>query len=541
MAEGEKITAGLARENTALRARLDEAEEALRAIRSGEVDALVLPGPNGEEVYTLKSADHAFRVLVEQMQEGAVVVSEQGSILYANRRFAEMLSVPLEEVIGLQIADFLVAEDRAAAAVLLGHARGGRDKGEFRLSGGGGEVPIYLSASAFVMEGQQAVGLVVTDLTDQKRSEQMVAADRAKDRFLAILSHELRTPLTPVLATVQLMEKDPSLSSGQRESLNVIRRNVEMEARLIDDLLDLTRISRGKVELRHEVVDAHATLKAALEISHGEIASKQLEVSLGLWASERHVWADPSRLQQVCWNLVTNAVKFTPRGGRISLRSSNDDVGRIRIQISDSGIGIDPEILPKLFNAFEQGDRDTTRRFGGLGLGLAISKALVELHNGSLTAASDGRDKGSLFVLELANISAAVKPPPTELQAAADSGPRGCRVLLVDDHEDTLMVMSHLLKSMGCVVTTANAVGSALEAAAKGKFDLLVSDIGLPDGSGLDIMRQLKTRHNLRGIALSGFGMDEDLRRSKDAGFEQHLTKPVNFQLLEAAVLRLAV
>lgn len=535
-------TADLLRENAALRTRLEEAEEALRAIRSGEVDALVLPGPNGEEVFTLKSADHAFRVLVEEMQEGAVVVSVDGSILYANRCFAEMLNSPLEEVVGRPLGDFVVTEDRVVVEALLLQPRGGQDKGEFALRAPQGEnngVPVYLSASAFEMDGQRAVGLVATDLTERKRSEQIAAANLAKDNFLAMLSHELRTPLTPVLATVHLLEADPSLSADQRESLAVVRRNVEMEARLIDDLLDITRISRGKVELRQEVVDAHAMLKAAVEISQAEIAVKRLEVSLGLWAGQHHVWVDPARWQQVCWNLVKNAVKFTPEGGRIILRSSNDKGGQLRMQVTDTGVGIDPQTLPKLFHAFEQGQRETTRRFGGLGLGLAISKALVDLHGGTLTAASAGKDKGATFTLELATV-----PPVPARSRVAEDPPlcrqQECRILLVDDHDDTLQVLSRLLRGHGYAVETATTVGSAVEAAAAGRFDLLISDIGLPDGSGTEIIRQVKSHYDIRGIALSGFGMDEDVRRSREAGFEEHLTKPVNFRVLEAAIRRLA-
>jgi PAS domain S-box-containing protein len=529
------------REIESLRARLEESEEALRAIRSGEIDALVLPGPDGEEVFTLKSTDRAFRVLVEQMREGAVVVSETGSILYANRRFAHMLALPPEEIVGRTLVDFLVAEDRAAVETLLRQAHEGHDSGEFRLWVNDGaevkDVPVYLSASVFEMEGQPAVGLLATDLTDQKRSEQLAAANLAKDHFLAMLSHELRTPLSPVLSTVQLMETDATLSREQRESLGTIRRNVEMEARLIDDLLDLTRISRGKVELRQEVVDAHATLKAALEISQGDIAAKHLEVSLALWAERHHVWADPARLQQVCWNLVKNAVKFTPNNGRISFRSCDLEGGRLRIEIADSGIGIDPQTLPKLFSAFEQGDRQMTRRFGGLGLGLTISKALVDLHRGSLTAASAGRNLGATFTLELKTVVAEAERIPTA-RAPANCSQRECRILLVDDHEDTLRVMARLLKGLGYLVKTANAVRPALEAANAEQFDLLISDIGLPDGSGLDIMQQVKARHHVKGIAISGFGMDDDLRRSREAGFNEHLTKPVNFQTLEDAIRR---
>jgi CheY-like chemotaxis protein len=279
-------------------------------------------------------------------------------------------------------------------------------------------------------------------------------------------------------------------------------------------------------------------LKAALDIIQGDVIVKRLEVSLGLWAEAHHVWADPARLQQVCWNLLKNAVKFTPEGGRISLRSSNTDGGRWRVEITDTGIGIDPQTLPRLFHAFEQGERATTRQFGGLGLGLTISKALVDLHGGTLAAASEGRDRGATLTLELGTVATAAVPAPPDRQDSGASRPRQCRILLVDDHADTLRTLARLLRGLGYQIETATSVSSALRAAGNGRFDLLISDIGLPDGSGLDIMNEARARFDLKGIALSGYGMDEDVRKSRQAGFDEHLTKPINFHLLEAAIRR---
>ena len=369
-----------------------------------------------------------------------------------------------------------------------------------------------------------------------------VAANRAKDHFLAVLSHELRTPLTPVLAGVSYLETRADLPPELRSEIGSIRRNVEMEARLIDDLLDLTRVSRGKVELHFEVVDAHAVLRNSLENYQREVEEKRVEVALNLWAKNRHVWADPARLQQVCCNLLSNAVKFTPAGGRIVLRTEDDERRRLAVRVTDTGVGIDADAMPRLFEAFEQGERTVTRRFGGLGLGLAISKALVDMHKGSLTAASDGKDKGATFTLRLDTIpvpeAPELKPPP---RAGGTSPPsKELRILLVEDHEDTLRVMARLLRSFGHDVKTATTVKSALALSEGEAFDLLVSDIGLPDGSGLDIMRQVKAQRRLKGIALSGFGQDEDFRRSREAGFEQHLTKPVNFQQLQQVIQRVA-
>jgi PAS domain S-box-containing protein len=370
------------------------------------------------------------------------------------------------------------------------------------------------------------------------------AASQAKDRFLAVLSHELRTPLTPVLATVEALADDPALPPQFTEDVGVIRRNVELEARLIDDIIDMTRIARGKVQLHHEAVDAHASIRHALEICQSEVEAKGLELGMVLRAKRHCVWADPTRLQQVLWNVVNNAVKFTPTEGRVTVRTSDGEDGRLLIQVSDSGIGITPEVLPRLFNAFEQGERTITRRFGGLGLGLTITKALVEMHGGTIEAASDGPGRGATFSLTFATVAdpAEARPegPTRGAAAGADGGGSGLRVLLVEDNEDTLKVMARVLKSFGYSVATATGVRAAIALADREHFDLLVSDIGLPDGSGWDIMRELGRKQSLRGIALSGYGLEDDLRRSREAGFEQHLTKPVNFQTLREVLSKVA-
>src|SRR5262245_58059181 len=228
------------------------------------------------------------------------------------------------------------------------------------------------------------------ELEDKARS------NLAKDQFLAMLSHELRTPLTPVLASALALESESELPKDIRDSLQMIRRNVELEARLIDDLLDLTRIDRGKVQLNFEIADAHKLLQNALEICQPEIDRKHLRCSLNLAAQRVHMRADPARLQQIFWNLINNAVKFTPLNGQIAIATSNDSDGPLRVEITDTGMGIEPEALPKIFDAFEQGGRT---QLGGLGLGLAISKTLVEAHEGTITAQSAGRNKGSMFTL----------------------------------------------------------------------------------------------------------------------------------------------
>jgi two-component system CheB/CheR fusion protein len=401
------------------------------------------------------------------------------------------------------------------------------------------------------------VGATVVDITDRKRhsrelaqaKEVAEAANRSKDQFLAVLSHELRTPLTPVLMAVQSLQ-EANVSAELKGMLAMIRRNVELEARLIDDLLDLTRIAKGKLQLHLEMIDAHELIQSALDICRGEIEAKQIEVTVDLAARRHIVYADSARLQQVFWNLINNAIKFTPAGGRLRLRSL-DEGERLVTEVMDSGIGIDAETLPRIFGAFEQGEGTITRRFGGLGLGLAICRALVRMHWGTITAASAGKGKGSTFMVTLGGhlptsiVHGDLHPgkaiTSTPQVKPAGQGASARRVLMVDDHADTRTAMRKLLERSGYTVTTADSVQGAIKTAGDDPIDILISDIGLPDGSGLEIMRHFRSRSgaNVRGIALSGFGMEEDIRKSREAGFEHHLTKPVTFDRLHSVLKEL--
>jgi two-component system CheB/CheR fusion protein len=394
------------------------------------------------------------------------------------------------------------------------------------------------------------------DVSERKRVESELRqakeaaeeANEAKDRFLATLSHELRTPLTPVLAVASMLERDGRLPGDARGALTMLRRNVELEARLIDDLLDLTRIAHGKLELDRRSADVRQILEHALETVAAELMTKRLRLVTDLDAGEHSLWGDAPRLTQVFWNLLHNAIKFTPAGGTIAVRSRvvSGAPGELTVEISDSGIGIEPQVLPRIFNAFEQADPRITRQFGGLGLGLAVSRAIVELHGGTLTAASSGIGHGATFTIRLpvtepeSRVEAAI-PGIAERSAAPGPSASPLHLLLVEDHADTAAAMADLLRGLGYQVTVAMTVAEALaasECAQSGaeRLDLVVSDLGLPDGTGFDVMRELAGRHGLRGIALSGYGMEEDLRKSREAGFERHLTKPVNPQSLDAAI-----
>jgi CheY-like chemotaxis protein len=287
------------------------------------------------------------------------------------------------------------------------------------------------------------------------------------------------------------------------------------------------------VQLSPEIVDAHALLHNALEICQTDIDQKKLALELHLAAPQVRLKADPARLQQIFWNLIKNAVKFTPQGGRLTIRTSNDDArAELRVEVSDTGVGIDAESLPKIFKAFEQGER---AKMGGLGLGLAISKALVEAHHGYITAQSAGRDQGARFTAAFP-VTDQIAADGTNGASTIEADRKSMRILLVEDHEDTNRSLTQLLRRRGYHVQPAHSVGNALDIAANEEFDIVVSDIGLPDGTGVDLMQRLNARRPIAGIALTGFGMEEDIQKSHDGGFFHHLVKPVDLNKLDSII-----
>lgn len=399
------------------------------------------------------------------------------------------------------------------------------------------ETRIYPAADGIVVLRSDITERKMAAIALESAKQEAEEANRAKDRFLAMLSHELRTPLTPVLMTIASLRRETDIPDALRRDLEVLQRNVELEALLIDDLLDLTRITHGKLELHRDEVDIHVVIEHALNISAAELQAKQLRVVCRFEASEYHCWADPARLQQVLWNLVKNAVKFTPVGGEISLRTCNDAHDLI-VEIADTGIGITPDLLPRIFDAFEQGGRTTTSQYGGLGLGLAISKRVIDLHGGTIVAQSAGVGKGATFMITLPAIETSLLEGPT-VYLPRESAPASAEVLLVEDHEDTARVLRRILEHAGYRVAHAASLAAACELASKRQFDLVISDLGLPDGSGLDLMKTLRAEHALVGIALSGFGTGDDVAASSAAGFAEHLTKPVDWPELRSAIERL--
>lgn len=393
---------------------------------------------------------------------------------------------------------------------------------------------------------------VATDMTERKQSEEererlvklleeqrqrLDTTNRAKDRFLAMLSHELRTPLSPVLTLSSELETREDLPQEVREDLGMIKRNVELEATLIDDLLDLTRIARGKLQLQFATVDVHELIQNVIEICQSDAHRKRVELVLQLEAAGHWVRGDAARLQQVFWNLLKNAVKFTAENGRVVVRTFVEG-DQLQIEVTDNGIGIDAEHLPLIFDAFEQGSEAITRQFGGLGLGLAISKALVESHKGYISAHSEGPGTGASFRIQLQPVE--VEPRETRSGGDVHAVARQLKILVVEDHADTAKVLSRLLKASGHTVSTATTVASALHLLELEPIDLMISDLGLPDGNGMDLMRQVSERYGLKGIALSGYGTEDDVQKALQAGFAAHLTKPVPVATLRQTVARVS-
>lgn len=391
-----------------------------------------------------------------------------------------------------------------------------------------------------------------TEELNQSR-EELRRASAAKDQFLAMLSHELRTPLTPVLAVVEDRCQDQALPEEVRRDFQMISRNVKLETHLINDLLDLTRITQGKLEVNHEPVDMSRIVTEVVAMCTSSPNARP-QINVQDFPLEAVVIGDSVRLTQVVWNLLQNAIKFTPAdGGRIDIRLSretNAGLPQLILEVQDTGVGIEPEMLGRIFDAFQQESRQTTRLFGGLGLGLAISRAIVERHEGRLTASSRGTNHGSTFRLELPIHSPVsrveVSQPPltgSENQASAERAPtpkalrQTWRILLVEDHKDTRDTLARLLGRRGHQVKVAGSVEEATRIAAEAEgIDVLVTDFGLPDGNGIDVFRAVSDKHSVHAIVLSGFGMKEDAQRAMDAGFTHHLVKPVEIARLEAAL-----
>ncbi|PYI88396.1 MAG: hypothetical protein DMF03_10775 [Verrucomicrobia bacterium] len=373
------------------------------------------------------------------------------------------------------------------------------------------------------------------EATLERQKSLVESANRTKDNFLAMLSHELRTPLTPVVLALETLQKQWQQNEEAGSTLEMIRRNIDVESHLIDDLLDVTRISKGKLELSLVTLDAHAEVCNVVEMCQAEAEAKKIRIQVDLRAADHHVAADEARFQQIIWNLLKNAIKFSRKTDEIMISSTNESRHQLTISVQDNGIGIAPDAIDRIFDPFEQGEPFLKQRFGGLGLGLAISKSLAQAHGASLIAKSDGINRGATFSLSIRTV-----PPSQEAAGLSEKQPqlsaRTFRILLVDDHADTCAVLQKLLVARGHRVTATHDMHSALDRAQRDHFDLIISDLGLPDGSGTELMTRLGATSRIPGIAMSGFGTNADMEKSLAAGFSEHLVKPITMEKLEVAI-----
>jgi PAS domain S-box-containing protein len=495
----------------------------------------------------LRESEARYRTLMEQASDGIFVSDSGGCYVMANAAGCRMLGYTLDELRQIRIADIYVGGEFSGDEESSRELRAGKSlriERKMRRKNG----TMFDAEASVTMLPSGLVHRSVRDVTERKNAEIALleaknaaeAANRSKDRFLAVLSHELRTPLTPVLMTVAALEVDPDLDHALREDITMIRRNVELETKLIDDLLDLSRITSGKLRLRTESVKLNDAISQVCGICRPQMLEKGIRLHRDLGSEFDCVRADPARFQQILWNVLKNAAKFTPEGGEIFVTTTRATDGFLRVHVRDTGLGIAPDVLPRIFDAFEQGDPRVTRQFGGLGLGLAISKAIVELHGGSISVASDGIGEGSTFTIALPAIAASAGSGKTG-QASEGAGPsKQMRLLVVEDHVDTARTLGRMLGRMGYLVRTTHDVASALELAAAEPFDLLISDLGLPDATGYELMKKVRRFSSLKGIAMSGFGMDEDIRKSREVGFSEHLVKPLDVSRLQQAIRRVA-
>ncbi len=533
------------------------AEESLRRVNH-ELETRVLNRTNELTIVNaaLKASESQLRMIADHAAVYLVQLDRQHRFRYVNRGFAARFGLTQEKIVGAEMTAVIGAAAYAGCRPRLEQALAGeRMDFELELAGADAGAPwLHLVFEPERAHGGEVTGVVavISDITARKRAEremaaardEAMAASRTKDDFLAALSHELRTPLSPVLLLASASAADETLPEAVREDFATIAKNALLEARLIDDLLDLTRISRGKMKLELKRVDVHAVLQDALSTVSGDLKEKGMTLAVTWGTPPPVALADSARLQQVFWNIIKNAIKFTPEGGEVRVETKITHGARqLTIAVTDSGIGMTPSELKRVFQPFSQGDHAAgsgSHRFGGLGLGLAISRMLMQLHAGQVEAFSAGRGQGATFVISLPLAPLApAEENHGDQPGRAGAGPGNDQrypILLIEDHEPTRAVLVNLLNQRSYRTVSASSMAEALALAATQRFEFVISDLGLPDGTGYDLMRDLGRRYGLKGIALSGYGMEQDLAQSREAGFIGHLTKPVTFWAIEQAI-----
>jgi len=537
----------------ALKSRLAEAEDTLQAIRQGEVDALVV-GARLYLVEGVESASNRFRgEVIAQIDDAVIAIDNEQRVTYFNAAAERQYGVAASRALGCPLAriygfQWLYPDDEARAneALRTGGSWRGRN---IHVKKSGEEIHVESTVTVLRDAGGAQVGLlaVVRDVTARIQAEREYAAqrlaaeqalreaDRRKDEFLATLAHELRNPLAPIRNALQIMQltDDTAIHENARR---IIGRQLQQMVHLVDDLLDVGRISQGKVELRRQHVDVAAAVLAAIETSRPQIDAGEHRLVLHLPPPGTLVVdADLTRLSQIIANLLNNAAKYTPEGGTIEVSAERDGPHAV-IGVLDSGVGIPREMLPRVFDMFAQIDCSLERAQGGLGIGLALVKRLVEMHGGSVQADSDGVGHGSRFVVRLPLVlTQPVDVPHEGMPALRPGTARDVHVLVVDDNTDSADTLSQMLRLLGYRTSIANDGLEAFRIAQADRPRAMLLDIGMPTMNGLDAARRIREQpwgRDVLLVALSGWGQEEDRRKSLAAGFDRHFVKPVDLDTL---------
>jgi PAS domain S-box-containing protein len=533
----------LSSEVEALRERVAELEEVLDAIRTGQVDALV----DGDDIFTLVSAESASNLfrgqVLQQISESVIATDKDQRIIYMNeagelqydRKASEVIGLPLTEVYKYE---WLKPGDEQAALDAiqnLGHWRG--ENLQVKRSG---EV-IYVESVVNVLRDAawEPIGLlaVIRDISEEVKARNALTESALhKDRFLATLAHELRNPLSPLMNGLQLLEGDKVDPAVLNITRAMMQRQLDILVRLVDDLLDMSRISRGKLELRNAHVDLVKAMHMAVETSRPFIDRNGHQLRVNVQPGTYTVYGDNTRLAQIIANLLNNAAKYTPRGGTITVDLEAQE-GEAVLRVSDTGIGIRPEDLGRVFDMFAQVD-SSTHGAGGLGIGLNIAKRLAEKHDGRLDVFSNGINRGSSFELHVP-LTASITTFSSGNAPVEHASSAGIRILVVDDNEDIAGSMVAILRKAGHTVESAHDGEVAISLGAVFKPQLVLMDIGMPVMDGYEACKRMRAEHwgqRARIVAISGWGQEEDRKKSRDAGFDGHVVKPMDSATLKRQV-----